>query len=53
MTFNSFCSDFRLNTEERKALAYHLAFLRAASTVKTLLGADVDWQRFFRQIATR
>lgn len=37
MTFDEFCTQFRLKPKEREALVWHLAAYRARKTVETLL----------------
>ena len=39
MTFKSLCSELRLTTDERTALAWHLGQFRLRKTVEQLLNA--------------
>lgn len=37
MTFDEFCAQYRLTTEERRALVWHLAQFRMRRTLERLL----------------
>ena len=37
MTFSELCADLRVSHDEREALAFHLAAIRARNTVRALL----------------
>lgn len=37
MTFNELCADLRLKPDEREALVFYLAAIRARETVRALL----------------